>query len=138
MESPHHIGHPIYVPQSRRELSRLVEAVVDAFRDEVVAAIETFLEDPGPAPFLAVEEAVLGTFRHMAAHVLGGIDAFLHKGRTWVDTVVDRAREHRRPHPPPGLATYAGGLPRRRAHGPADPLPQPGPSGSAGSAPGRT
>jgi hypothetical protein len=93
MRSPQDIGRPVYSPECRQDLPRLVEVAVAAVEPDLLGAADRALLDRTPEGFLMLEEAVLRTFQRVASHVVAGVLALLHRDRGWVDAVVRRALE---------------------------------------------
>ncbi len=87
------IGAPVYVPERRSQLPRLLRESLGAAEPDLVEALDTFLDHPGPEEFLRLEETVLGLFMLASSHVVAGMLALLHRDAGWVDASVQGARK---------------------------------------------
>ncbi len=55
MDDIYHIGAPVYVPEQRSQLARLLRESLDAAQPELLAALTGFLDQPGSEAFLRLE-----------------------------------------------------------------------------------
>ncbi len=87
------IGVPVYVPEQRSQLRRLLRECLAAAESELLDVMNGFLDQPDPEEFLRLEEDALRLFQLVSSHVAAGVLALLHKNTSWVDTSVQEARE---------------------------------------------
>ena len=94
MVSTHGIDRPVYVPERRSQIPRLVSEAFTLMRNAVEASALAFLDDRGRDQFLELEQSVLQAFGVMSSHVVAGLAAMLHQDGPWVEhaTVEERAR----------------------------------------------
>ena len=92
------IGVPVYVPEQRSQLPRLLRESLAAAEPELLAALARFPDQPDPEALLRLEETVLRILQLVSSHVVAGVLSFLHRNGSWVDAVVEEAREAS-PHP---------------------------------------
>ena len=93
MSDIYHIGTPVYVPEHRSQLPRLLRESFAAAEPELLAALAGFLDQPDPKALLRLEETVLRLFQLASSHVIAGALCFLHQEGSWVDAEVEEARE---------------------------------------------
>jgi len=91
------IGSPAYVPERPSQFHQLLEVSLETVADAVLSQIASFLAEPGPEAFLALEEEVLRRFMHASSHVVAGVLVFLHGDKDRVEAAVREGRE-RAPH----------------------------------------
>jgi len=92
------IGTPVYIPQRRSQLSRLLHECLASIESAVLGALESFLENRDAEKLLRMEQEVLRQFSLASSHVVAGVLQFLHEDETWVDESIESAREEA-PHP---------------------------------------
>lgn len=94
MVSTHGIDTPVFVPERRSQIPRLVSEAFKLMRDAVEASALAFLDDRGRCQFLELEQAVLQAFGVMSSHVVAGLAAMVHRDGAWVEQVTaeERAR----------------------------------------------
>ena len=93
MDDIYHIGAPVYVPEHRSQLPRLLRESLDAIQPDVLALAVDFLDQPGPEAFLRLEQSVLRLFQLASSHVVSGVLLLLHENTAWADSTVQEARE---------------------------------------------
>ena len=94
MVSTHGIGKPVFVPERRSEIPRLVREAFDLLREKVEASALGFVDAPDRLEFLRLEESVLQAFGVMSSHVVAGLMGMLHRNGAWVEKAT--AEERRR------------------------------------------
>ena len=87
------IGTPVYVPEQRSQLPRLLHESLAAAEPELLAAMAGFLDQPDPEAFLRLEETALRLLQLVSSHMVAGVLALLHRRQSWVDAAVEEARE---------------------------------------------
>ena len=94
MVNTHGIGKPVFVPERRSQIPRLVREAFDLLRETVEASALAFLDAPDRLEFLRLEESVLQAFGVMSSHVVAGLMGMLHRNGAWVEEAT--AEERRR------------------------------------------
>ncbi len=94
MVTTHDIGRPVYIPERRAQIPRLVREAFNLLRQTVEASALAFLDAPGREEFLRLEESALQAFGVMSSHVVAGLMGMLHRNGAWVEaaTAEERAR----------------------------------------------
>jgi hypothetical protein len=92
------IGSPVFIPEQRSQIPRLVSAAFALLRGEVEERLGTLLDNPSREGFLQAEQEVLQRFGHMSSHVIAGVVGLLHHDDDWVANAVaaERTRSPRR------------------------------------------
>lgn len=93
MEDTYSFGRPVHVPEGPLELREHVRAVLDAFLERIVKALEVFVTERDAEALLRVEEALRQLLGLAAAHLAGGLVAWLHRDSAWAATMVARSRQ---------------------------------------------
>ncbi len=94
----YHIGAPVFVPERRSQLGRLIRESIDAALPELLEALTALLDEPGPQAFCSMEERVLGLFQLASSHVVAGALVLLHGDAARVEEEVSQ-RQARAPRP---------------------------------------
>lgn len=92
MRTPDDIGSPVYLPEGPRDLGRLVDRCVEAYRASILACAEAFFAGPSAEGLLVFEEATLRLFMKIASHVVAGAVACVHLDPRFVQAAVATAR----------------------------------------------
>ncbi len=87
------IGVPVYIPEQRSQLRRLLRECLGAAESELLDVMNGVLDQPDPEKFLGFEVDALRLFQLVSSHVTAGVLALLHKNTSWVDATVQEARE---------------------------------------------
>jgi hypothetical protein len=93
MRTPDDIGSLLYLPEGPRDLGRLLERSVEAYRPAILTCAEMFLTRPGADGLLEFEEEVLRLFMKVASQVVAGAVACVHMDPGFVEAAVAGARE---------------------------------------------
>lgn len=90
MSNMYQIGAPVFVPERRSQLGRMIRESIDAALPELLETVTKLLDEPGPQAFLSMEEGVLGLFQLASSHVVAGVLALLHGDAARVEAEVSR------------------------------------------------
>ena len=85
MFSAHDIDRPVFVPERRSEIPRLVREAFGLLKTQVEEGVLSFLDSPAREGFLRLEQELLEAFGVMSSHVVGGVIAMLHQNGAWVE-----------------------------------------------------
>jgi len=86
------IGCPVFVPQERSEVPRLVREAVELVTGRVVAGVLAFLDSRDREGFLHLEQDICGAFAYASGHVVAGVLGLLHGDGAWLEAVTAEAR----------------------------------------------
>ncbi len=92
MFSTHDTDRPIFVPERRSEIPRLVREAFGLLKTRVEEGVLAFLDSPAREGFLRLEQDVLQAFGVMSSHVVGGVIAMLHQNGVWVEEATAEVR----------------------------------------------
>lgn len=98
MSDIYHIGAPVFLPERRSQLGRLVRESLEAALPSLLAALTGFLEAPGPQALCTMEERVLRLFQVASGHVVAGVVVLLHGNTSRVEAEVCQSQA-RAPRP---------------------------------------
>jgi hypothetical protein len=98
MTDIYQIEAPIYIPERRDQLARLLRESLGATQTELLEALTGFLDLPEADAFLHLEMSVLRLFQLASSHVVAGVLCLLHRDASWTEaSVIEVRAADRRP-----------------------------------------
>ena len=86
------IGGPVHVPEARLDLRRHVEAVLARFADDIVAVLLPLASLRTAGNLLQAEETLRRLLGVVAAHLVGGLIAWMHADSRWTSEMIAGVR----------------------------------------------
>lgn len=93
MTNNHQIGTPIYVPEQRSDLPRLLAAGFNLVREEILDLVQAFADSRTCEGLLRLEEEIVRMLAIASSHVVAGVVTWLHTDKEWVVGAIDNARQ---------------------------------------------